>query len=68
MTLYLVCEAELPLMAGYNHSQEYLGQNFDLILLVRKAFATCALYVSARVRRNAFCTIQNLKRFSNSHN
>ena len=51
------------LMAGYNHSQEYLGQNLGLGSLVRQAFARCTLYVSARVRKNTLCTIKNLKIF-----
>ena len=37
MTLYTystVCEAGLPLMVDYNHSQEYLGQSLGLGLLV----------------------------------
>ena len=37
--IYLVYEAGLPLMAGYNHSQEYLGQNLGLEPFVRQAFA-----------------------------
>ena len=65
--IYLVYEAGLPLMAGYNHSKEYLGQNLGLRPLERQAFARCSLYVSARVRRNALCTIENLKRFLNSN-
>ena len=65
MTSYLVCQAGLPLMAGYNHSQECLGQNLALVPLVKQAFARCTLYVLARVRRNALCTIKNLKRFLN---
>ena len=51
------------LMAGYNHSQEYLGQNLGLGPLVQQAFTRCTLYVSARVRKNALCTIKNLKIF-----
>ena len=61
--IYLVYEAGLPLMAGYNHSQEYLRLNLGLRPLVQQAFACCTLYVSARVSRNALCTIKNLKRF-----
>ena len=59
MTSYLVCQAGLPLMAGYDHSQECLGQNLALGSLVKQAFARCTLYVLARVRRNALCTIKN---------
>ena len=54
-------------MAGYNHSQEYLGQNLGLQPLERQAFACYSLYISARIRRNALCTIKNLKRFLNSN-
>ena len=50
MTSYLVYEAGFPLMAGYNHLQEYLGQNLSLGPVVRQAFARCTLYVLARVR------------------
>ena len=65
--IYLVYKAGLQLMAGYNHSQEYLGQNLGLGPLVRQAFARCTLYVTSWVRRNALCTIKNLKRFLNSN-
>ena len=61
--IYLVYEAGLPLIAGYNHLQEHLGQNLGLRPLVRQAFARCILYVLDRIRRNALCTIKNLKTF-----
>ena len=48
-------------MAGYNHSQEYLGQNLGLGPLVRQAFTRSTLYVSARVRRNALSNTQLFK-------
>ena len=42
MTSYIVYEAGLPLIAGYNHSQEYLGQNLGLESWVQQAFAVFA--------------------------
>ena len=67
MTSYLVCEAGLPLMAGYNHSQEYLERKLNLEPFVRQAFIRCTPKIFARLRRNAFFTIKKLKRFFNSN-
>ena len=39
MTSYLVYEAGFPLMAGYNHLQEYLGQNLSLGPVVSRQVA-----------------------------
>ena len=44
VTLYLVCEIRLPSVTGYNHSQEYLGQNLGLGPSVQQAFVRCTPY------------------------
>ena len=46
------------LMAGYNHSQEYLGQNLGLGPLVRQAFARYTLYVQPGKEKTHFVQLK----------